>query len=211
MWYQELYKKIIELATIGNTLQAIGALAILRSVFKKIFATKIYVYFDEKATYDKRVIAGAGGKVGIFVHAFIAVKGVGHRHIKDCRGEIVKIEEFKNNRFAEHIGYRNACVVTKWANEVDFRTIDIYKENPRKLDLAFTVENDVLFRTYTERTVPRGVQLDFPKGKYRFSIRISGQNIKSIVKKYLISFDGVWNNIKVLEDNRNNYKTFVEL
>ncbi|MCK4730172.1 MAG: hypothetical protein KAT28_02535 [Candidatus Aenigmarchaeota archaeon] len=157
---------------------------------KKHKLAKLYIYFDKKKTHHPRII---NDKIrGFFFH--VMVKNNSKTIAKNCIGELIEVKEFKNGDYSEVNDF--APIILKWGNKDYGEKRDIDKDIPRPLDICFTNENNNNYLIDTDG-ISRGIQTQFPKGKYKISVRVKGDNTDFSYGEFYIDFDGDWKNLKI--------------
>lgn len=152
------------------------------------------MYYDKKETYHNVPIANITPvKNGLFLHTM--VKNEKNILGKNCYGELVEVQEYRNGVFSK-VPTFTAPVILKWAHEDFGKKLDIDKDVPRRLDVCHTIDGFDYFLFMTAGG-PRGIQTQFPKGKYKIKVRVKGDNTDFSYGEYLIDFDGTWNKIKI--------------
>lgn len=198
--YGDIVVFLSRIAVIIMAIIAIGG--IIYKFFKKLIEPKIKIYFKEKETYHTRKIPNLGNVNGLFLH--IMVKNAGFRKVKDCCGQLLKIEERKseNKEFIEEHDFDP--VRLHWAHE-DSLPKNIERKLPKKLDVCFAVENDKRLSIFTEQQEV-GIKTKYMPGIYRFVIGITGENVRPKSKKFLIYWNGNWKDLKIAADSFFNRK-----
>jgi len=156
--------------------------------------TSLKIYYDKNETYHRVPIANISPiRNGLFLH--VMVRNEEERIAKDCYGELIEVQEKRDGTYSK-VPTFTAPVILKWAHEDIDKKIDIDNEIPRRLDICHTIEgyDNLIFMTSGG---PRGIQTQFPKGKYKIKVRVRGENTEFSYGEFLIDFDGNWRNIKI--------------
>lgn len=164
------------------------------NIIKRIFIRpKLSVYLENNKTYHK-VRDVHVNKMGNFVH--VTVRNRGWLEAKSCQGSLINVEQMNSNdTFCSHPGFRGP-VVLKWSGEGDFGPRNIGHKLSRGLDVCYVHEGINTLHAFTQK-FPRGIQTDFPHGTYRFTIRVSGENVRAITERYIIHWDGSWEDLTI--------------
>lgn len=180
--------------TITNIAIKLLALYGIWSIIRRIFIRpRLSVYLENNKTYHK-VRDVDVNRMGNFVH--VTVRNRGWLEAKSCQGNLVNVEQMDSKgTFCSYLGFRGT-VVLKWSGEGDFGPRNIGHKLSRELDVCYVHEGMSTLHAFTEK-FPRGIQTDFPLGMYRLTIRVSGENVRAITKRYIIHWDGNWENLTI--------------
>lgn len=158
--------------------------------------TKLSLFFDKEDTFDKLPVLDLDNKEGQFIH--LAVKNEENTPAKNCYGELISISRKKRERFEAVKEYRSKMRL-RWANQNNgFQSINIDADDKKRLDLFFVMKDDKKIYFETDNFVPRGIQTVFKFGTYKAKIRLSGDNVKSVEKEFIIRVQN-YDTIKVEE------------
>lgn len=190
MW--EKIQSFFEVTT--NIAIKVLALYGIWSIIRRIFVRpRLSVYLENDKTYHK-VLDVDVNKMGNFVH--VTVRNKRWLEAKSCQGSLIDVEQMDSNgTFSSHLGFRGP-VVLKWTGEGDFGPRNIGHKLSRGLDVCYVHEGKSTLHAFTQK-FPRGIQTDFPIGMYRFTIRVSGENVRAITKSYIIRWEGNWENLTI--------------
>ena len=179
---------------------AYSALKDLFSWVRKLLSKpNLKVYFDEKETYHKAPDLGLNGRLGMFLHAM--VKNAGRATATECRGLLAEIhEETKTGCFEPAKLFRNA-VELHWAHEpLTCFAKDLEPEAKARLDVCFAHQGLALLHFFCEKS-PRGIQTDFPPGRYKIRINVRSSNGARHSARFLVAFDGNFDRLYMEELN----------
>jgi hypothetical protein len=157
---------------------------------------RLHVYFDPATTYHMRDVVDAGGAPGYFCH--VMVRNCGRATARNCRGRLLEISVRNlDGSTAPAPGFL-APVFLKWAREPDFDPRDLERDQPRALDLCFTLASSPHQLRFFAPPSPSGVQI-FPPGVYTVRVTVTADNMRAIQGVFRIDFTRGWNQIAVAE------------
>ncbi len=160
-----------------------------------VIRPRLEVYFDPSKTYHDAPDKSFGGIKGIFVHVMVANRG--RTTAKQCRGLLteVHVEEPAGSIKPAPL-FRNP-VELHWAHEpLECFAKDILPDDPEptRLDVCYAHEGYAELHFFCEKR-PRGIQTDFPPGRYKVEIRVRSEDGTTCSRKFLITFDGNCHNL----------------
>lgn len=166
--------------------------------WKYLRQPKLRVYFDPDKTYLTVAVANRGGAPGFFCH--LMVGNDGKETARNCQAKLVKVSTRESDGgYRPHPDFVNA-VVLKWAHEPDLQPRDIDPDLPKRLDLCYAVQSIPDVFSFFMHKVPTGNRTDFPAGTYRVTVCVDAENAARIDRTFVISCNGVWDQIRVSEE-----------
>ncbi len=152
------------------------------------FRPKLRIYFDPSQTYHVAPDLAADGINGMFLHVMIVNRG--RTTARKCRALLFEVDsEAKPGAFGPAPLFRNP-VELHWAHEdIDCLAKDIPPEQPMRLDVCYANEGHFQLHFFCEKR-PRGVQTDFPPGRYKVRIKVRSDDGATCSGRFLLAFDG---------------------
>lgn len=149
---------------------------------------RLELYFDPSQTYHVVPDQSFRGKDGMFLHVMVVNRG--RAVARQCRGILAEVhEEQGSGAFAPASLFRNP-VELHWAHEpLDCFAKDIPSHEPTRLDVCFAHEGNRTLHFFCEKR-PRGIQTDFPPGRYEIKIRVRSEEGTTCSRDFLITWDG---------------------
>jgi hypothetical protein len=146
------------------------------------------VYFDRTETYHIVPDLASGGIRAMFAH--VMVVNHGRTSASKCRGVLAEVlAETRTGIFELAPLFRNP-VELHWAHEpIACFAKDVPPDEPTRLDVCYAHEGYPILHFFCEK-LPRGVQTDFPPGRYKIKIRIRSDNGATCSRRFLVTFDG---------------------
>lgn len=187
-----------ESSNILNTVlgAAVGfAVAIFSEPLRQwIYRPKLKLVFDNDPGCRARTPERTEVNGSFFNADYIRIKVINTKSIaKKCRAYLVKIEkaddsgEFKPTIYSDSIPLSWACL-----DKEAYEPLDLPRDIVQFVDIVSTrsITND--FRPAI-RSIPfRYNELFKERGKFRFTVLISGENVKPVFIKIVFSWSGVW-------------------
>jgi hypothetical protein len=172
----------------------IGAVPLIGQLYKWYRRPKLSIVFDPNKTYDKAFDRSVS-RNGLFLH--LLVRNSGKTVAKNCRATVLEVlHATSGGKYASFPKY-SSPVELHWAHmPLECLTLDVDKEIPRKLDICYAHENDDLLHLFCPK-FPRGVQTDFPPGKYKFSVRVTSDNAKAVYTTVSADWSGDWQKLSM--------------
>lgn len=149
---------------------------------------RLELYFDPAMTCHTATDLAFSGAQGMFLHVMVVNRG--RKSVKKCRGLLAQVyAETRPGVFEAAQPFHNP-VELHWAHEpIDCFIKDIPPDEPTRLDVCYAHESNPMLHFFCEKR-PRGVQTDFPPGKYKIRIRICSEEGAMCSRRFLIAFDG---------------------
>jgi hypothetical protein len=148
---------------------------------------RLELYFDPNKTYQVASDLAFDGVRGMFAHVMIVNHG--HKVASKCRGLLSEIQAETGGAF-EAAPLFNNPVELHWAHEpLDCFAKDIPPHEPTRLDVCYAHEGYPTLRFFCDKR-PRGVQSDFPPGRYKIRIRVRSEDGAICSRRFLVAFDG---------------------
>jgi hypothetical protein len=146
------------------------------------------LYFDPAMTYHVVPDLGVGGISGMFAH--VMVVNHGRKVASKCRGLLSEVHaETSLGAFKAAPLFKNP-VELHWAHEpLDCFAKDIPPHEPTRLDVCYAHEGYRMLHFFCEK-LPRGIQTDFPPGRYKIRIRVRSEDGATCSRRFLVAFDG---------------------
>lgn len=154
---------------------------------------RLELYFDPAMTYHVAPDLAFGRIRGMFTH--VMVVNPGRKTASKCRGLLSEVHaETSLGAFAPAPLFKNP-VELHWAHEpLDCFTKDIPPNEPTRLDVCYAHEGYPELHFFCEKR-PRGVQTDFPPGRYKIRIRVRSDDGATCSRRFLVAFDGNFRNV----------------
>src|SRR4029077_5108561 len=146
------------------------------------------------ATYQTRAVDDAGGAAGYFCH--VMVRTTGRVAAQTCRGRLLEVVVGSANGSTVPAPGFLAPMFLKWAREPDFGPRNVEANQPRPLDLCFTLASATEPPRLSAPPSPSGV-LIFPPGVYRVKVRVTADDTRAADGVFLIDFTRGWDRIVV--------------
>lgn len=130
----------------------------------------------------------------------------GRQIANQCRPYLVNVEKWneKSNEFKQTI-YCDSLQLAwsaKGNNEDAYRPLDLPPNINQFIDILSTSSTEAEYDIKLNPKLMRYVDLFKEHGKYRYTIQVSGDNIKPITTKIIFSWNGNWNNFSVSVPNQ---------
>ncbi len=125
------------------------------------------------------------------------------RVAKNCRAYLVKIEKQDERGNFVPTGYVDPMQLiwsAKGSREKGLLPIDLQKYAPQFFDVISVRENQSSFRPEVEVWLFRDGSLLMEKGTFRFTVSVSGDNVKPATKRICLSWDGDIDKLKAWPD-----------
>jgi len=168
----------------------------LWGVFSK---PKLTVYFDKSQTY-RTAFDILSSRQGMFLHVMVANRG--RRVAKKCRGSLIEVLAEGRDGYVPAKGFDNP-VDLHWAHEPpDCYAKDIaHDDKPTRLDVCYAHEGIPMLHVFCEK-IPRGIQTDFPPGRYKVRVRVRSEEGAVCFVHLLVAYDGEFKSLYMeqLED-----------
>jgi hypothetical protein len=149
---------------------------------------RLEVSFDPEMTYHVAPDLSVGGINGMFVH--VMVKNHGRKVATKCQGLLSEVHSQNDQGAFEPAPLFRNPVELHWAHEpVDCFVKDIPPDQPTRLDVCYAHEGHPVLRFFCDHR-PRGVQTDFPPGRYKIRITVRSQDGVVCSRGFLVAFDG---------------------
>jgi hypothetical protein len=157
----------------------------LRNLVRKL---RLELYYDPKLTYHVAHDLGSGGIKGMFAHVMVVNRG--RDTASKCRGILSEVYSETTNGGFEPAPLFNNSVELHWAHEpLDCFTKDIHSNQPTRLDVCYAHEGHSVLHFFCEK-LARGVQTDFPPGRYKIKINVRSDGGATCSRRFLVAFDG---------------------
>lgn len=123
----------------------------------------------------------------------IGIDNIGRQRIEEADVRMEKIERLQQDDYQ----VLSSCpFFFHWANENSDNSRSIYTNTPCFLDVVFTVDGENNFFIFHKgKHSGTGIVNTLPAGKYKFTIKLLGANIKPLEKKIIIDFNGQWDSL----------------
>lgn len=158
---------------------------------------RLHLYFDPASTYHMRDVVDAGGAPGYFCH--VVVRNSGRVPARNCRGRLLEVSvRNPDGSTAAAPGFL-APVFLKWARERDFDPRDLESDQPRALDLCFTLAASPHQLRFFAPPSPSGVQI-LPPGVYTVKVTVTADKVRAVHGVFRIDFTRGWDQIRVAEE-----------
>jgi hypothetical protein len=166
---------------------------ILGLVWNLFSRPRLKLYFDQKMTYHVVPDLAVGGIRGMFAH--VMVVNPGRKTATKCRALLSEVHTEASLGAFEAAPFFKNPVELHWAHEpLDCFTKDIPPNEPTRLDVCYAHEGVPQLHFFCEKR-PRGVQTDFPPGRYKIEIRVRSENGATCSQRFLVAFDGNFRNV----------------
>jgi hypothetical protein len=154
---------------------------------------RLEMYFDRTMTYHVASDLAFGGIKGMFAH--VMVVNHGRKTASNCRGLLSEVHaETSLGAFEPAPLFKNP-VELHWAHEpLECFAKDIPPHEPTRLDVCYAHEGYPMLHFFCEK-LPRGIQTDFPPGRYKIRIRVRSDDGPTCSRRFLVAFDGNFRNI----------------
>jgi hypothetical protein len=152
-----------------------------------VFRPRLVAYFDKSETYHI-ALDHPYNKRGMFLHVMVINRG--RRLAKQCRGSLFEVQAEGRDGYVPAKGFNNP-VDLHWAHEpLDCYAKDIaHDDKPTRLDVCYAHEGIPIFHFFCEK-LPRGIQTDFPPGRYKIRIKIRSKEGAICSAHLLVAYDG---------------------
>lgn len=162
-------------------------------VWNRYSRARLELYFDRSKTYHVAPDLAFGGVCGMFVHVMVVNRG--RMPAKKCTALLAEVHvETSPGAFEPVPLFRNP-VELHWAHEpLDCFSKSIPPDEPTRLDVCYAHEGYQELHFFCEKR-PRGVQTDFPPGKYKIRILVRSKEGTTCSRSFLITFDGNFQNL----------------
>lgn len=157
-------------------------------VWNRISRPNLKLYFDPAMTYHVVPDEAVGRIRGMFAHVIVVNRG--RKIARKCMGLLSEVHaESSLGAFEPAPLFRNP-VELHWAHEpVDCFTKDIPPHEPTRLDVCYAHEGRSELHFFCDKR-PRGVQTDFPPGRYKIRIRVRTEEGATCSRRFLVEYDG---------------------
>ena len=161
---------------------------VLGWVWNLVSRPRLELYFDPMMTYHVASDQAFRGIRGMFAHVMLVNHG--WKTASKCRGLLSEVHtETRLSAFEPAPRFKNP-VELHWAHEpLDCFAKDIPPDEPTRLDVCYAHEGYPMLHFFCEK-LPRGVQTDFPPGRYKIRIRVRSEGGATCTRRFLVAFDG---------------------
>lgn len=166
----------------------------IRRALRYPLRPRLSVYFDPASTYQTQAVDDAGGAAGYFCH--VMVRTTGRVAAQTCRGRMLEVRVRNGDGSTGPAPGFPAPMFLKWAREPDFGPRNVEANQPRPLDLCFTLASAPDQLRFSAPPSPSGV-LIFPPGVYRVKVRVTADDTRAADGVFLIDFTRGWDRIVV--------------
>ena len=184
---------------LGNIAAISLALAAIFTLFVTIYINflrkpKFSIEFEQKepfCRFSKTPIGQNRFRDGYWIR--IRVKNIGKTTAHKCVGKLIEIRDSNGNLVKSF-----DPVILHWVcypGKV-FEPIDLGRSDYEYLDVVWTEQGFDIAMINCDRR-PRGILFDLPPGDYELTIMIVGDNANAVPKIFRLSWNGVWNQIKM--------------
>jgi hypothetical protein len=126
---------------------------------------------------------------------YIRIKIINKRQqiVKKCRAYLVNVEEWDNsiNNFKPTI-YCDSLQLAWSAQTIPYRALDIPKKVPHFIDIVSTRQGSSNYKIMTKLRLHRYGPLFRQHGKFRYTVLISGDNVKPKSRRIIFEWSGNW-------------------
>ncbi len=154
---------------------------------------RLKLYFDPTMTYHVAPDLAVGGISGMFAHVMLVNHG--WKTASKCRGLLSEVHtETRLGAYEPAPLFKNP-VELHWAHEpLDCFVKDIPRLEPTRLDVCYAHEGYPMLHFFCEK-LSRGVQTDFPPGRYKIRIRVRSEDGATCSRRFLVAYDGNFRNV----------------
>ena len=119
----------------------------------------------------------------------------GWKTASKCRGLLSEVHtETRLGAYEPAPLFKNP-VELHWAHEpLDCFAKDIPPHKPTRLDVCYAHEGYPMLHFFCEK-LPRGVQTNFPPGRYKIRIRVRSKDGATCSRRFLVAYDGNFRNV----------------
>ncbi len=124
-----------------------------------------------------------------------------------CRKWNEKSKKFEPTIYCDSIQLTWSARVSK---EDAYRPLDLPRDINQFVDILSTSSTEADYDIKLNPKLERYVDLFKEHGKYRYTIQVSGDNIKPITTKIIFSWNGIWNKFSVQSSGNSGLITFLK-
>jgi hypothetical protein len=158
---------------------------------------RLKLYFDPDQTYHVARDLAFGRLNGMFVHVMLINRG--RIEAKKCTALLAEVHGETSPGAYRAMPLFNNPVELHWAHEpVECFTKDIPPNEPTRLDVCYAHEGRPELHFFCEKR-PRGVQTDFPPGRYKIKIQVRSEDGITCSRRFLVAYDGNFRNLYMEE------------
>jgi len=167
-----------------------------------LFRPRLKLEFDNTNDYVTTTIEHSDTDAWEAHYIRVKVINESPRLAKSCRGYLVDIEEddgagsFAPTLFCDSLPLAWSCRTLDEA----FRPVDIPKDVPHFIDVLSTRSVSNVFRVQTSFMPERYSHLVQRRGRLRFSILLSGDNVEPQMIKFVFGWRGLWHDFDAESD-----------
>ena len=176
-------------------------IALFAEPFRRwIYAARLDLAFGTSNYFLTRTPEISPG--GQYESFYVRVRVVNSRAAlaKSCRAYLVNIERKAASGKFEPTEYCESLQLS-WASQAEqsFAAFDLPRDVPHFVDIISTRPTSAGFALATKVTPLRYTQMLVPPGIYRFTVVVSGDGVKPVTIRPMVSWNGVWDQVSKVD------------